>query len=138
LRPSGVVEEELKARGWSKTFAWASSDLPRGTSDSFDGWKVFSDSNGENFGVAVEVEWVWQRVIGDLLKFWRARCGGQIAAGIEVLRGPDSFDYVVNHVYAMYRDLIPDLPLIFCALDASDLHEPFPRAGTRRRTYAMP
>jgi hypothetical protein len=138
LRPSSILEGELKAAGWIKTFAWAADDLPRGTSDSFDGWKVFSDVDGTRFGVAVEVEWVWQRVMGDLLKFWRAERGGQIAVGIEVVHGPDSFDYVVGHVYALYRELISDVRVVFCALEAPDLREPFPRTNGKRRKYLMP
>lgn len=137
LRPSSVVERELRAAEWAKAYVWAPDGLARGASDSFDGWKVFSDSADTRFGVAVEVEWRWESVKSDLLKFWRGQRSGQIAVGIVVLRGPDSFEYVVEHVYALYRELIPDLRVIFCALDATDLREPFPQKG-KRRTYRMP
>ena len=33
---------------------------------------------------------------------------------------------MVQHVYALYRDMIHDLPVIFCALSAPDLAETFP------------
>jgi len=139
LRPSAVVENELKALGWSKTYVWAPEGLPRTTGDSFDGWKVFGHEQSERVGIAVEVEWNWQRVYFDLLKFWRASAGGQAQLGIEVLRGPDSFDYAVNHQYVLYRDLFPDLRIVFCALDAEDLREPdFTRRRLGKRLFAMP
>ena len=139
LCPSSVVEKELKATGWIKTAAWADATrLDRNTSDSFDGWKTFSEGGGKRFGVAVEVEWPWQRVIGDLLKFSRAQDAGQIAVGIEVLYGPKALDYVFNHVYNLYRELIPEVQVVFCALDAPGLHERFPAASDKRRVYRMP
>ncbi len=49
-----------------------------------DGWKVFADAGGDRFGVAAEVEWNWERVYFDLLKFWRAARGGQASVGIEI------------------------------------------------------
>jgi hypothetical protein len=121
LRPSRVVEKELQKAGWTKKFVCAPPGLR--ARDSFDGWKEFPEAQ---LKVAVEVEWPWQRVMGDLLKFWRAERLGQIDIGIEVLRGPNAFYYVVDHVYALYEELIPDLRVVFCALDASDLREPYP------------
>lgn len=111
----------MKKVGWDKRFVSAPHGLR--ARDSFDGWKHFPDA-GLSF--AVEVEWPWQKVMGDLLKFWRAERAGQIDIGIEVLRGPDAIDYVVHHVYALYADLLPDLRVVFCALDAPDLRESFP------------
>ena len=61
-----------------------------------------------------------------MLEFWRAQRCEQIDVGIEVLRGQDSYRYVVEHVYALYRDLVRDLRVVFCALSAPDLSEPFP------------
>ncbi len=139
LHPSGVLERELRASEWRKVYVWAPNDLQRTTGESFDGWKCFEDGDGRRFGVAAEVEWNWERVYFDLLKFWRAERGGQIALGIEILRGPDSFDYAVHHQHALYRDLIPNLRVIFCALDAPDLREPdSARRRAGRRDYPMP
>lgn len=129
LRPSSVVEGELRKAGWKKTRPW----IPEGFSarDSFDGWKEFSDGAHGTVGVAVEIQWVWQGIYNDLLKFWRAALGGQAAFGIEVLRGPDSFRYVVHHVFALYREVFSDVRVVSCALDASDLREPFPKPLVR-------
>lgn len=138
LRPSRVVEKELNKAGWVKTRPWAPDDLTRRIGESFDGWKAFS-VDGTRFGVAVEVEWVWQKVMGDLLKFWRSKGGEQIAVGVVILYGPNSFDYVTRHVYKLYRDLIPDLRVVFCALDAHDLRdEVFPPESSKSRPYLMP
>jgi hypothetical protein len=125
LRPSSVVEGKLRRAGWKKTRPW----LPEGfcANDSFDGWKEFVDGAGYTQGVAVEIQWVWQGIYNDLLKFWRAARGGQAAFGIEVLRGPDSFNYVVHHVFALYRDVFDEINVVFCALDAPGLNEPFPK-----------
>ena len=116
LKPSAVVENELHNEGWKKTKPSAAPGLlPK---DSFDGLKRFSEAD---LIVAIEIEWPWQRVTGDLLKFWRAQRYEQIDVGIEVLYGPEAFSYVVNHVYAMYMELLRDLRVVFCALDATDL-----------------
>jgi hypothetical protein len=88
LQPSSFVEAELKAEGWVKARVWAKDALTRPTNDSFDGWKVFTDPSGQRFGVGAEVEWNWERVYFDFLKFWRAQAGGQISVGIQILRGP--------------------------------------------------
>jgi hypothetical protein len=128
-KPSRVVERELDKAGWRKTPVWTPDGFSTG--DSFDGWKEFADGDGTPFGVAVEVQWVWQGFYNDWLKFWRASRGGQAALGIEVMYGPDSFNYVVNHVFALYRDALPDLRVVFCALDAPDLREKFPRTTAR-------
>jgi hypothetical protein len=136
LRPSRVVEHELKRAGWKKTRPW----LPEGFSarDSFDGWKEFVDKTGESKGVAVEIQWVWPGIYNDLLKFWRAARGGQAAFGIEVLRGPDSFHYVVHHVFAFYREVFRDVHVVFCALDAPDLHERFPKPLVHETEISQP
>jgi hypothetical protein len=59
LRPSSLVEEELRKAGWKKTRPW----LPEAFSarDSFDGWKQFPDGRGNTLGVAVEIQWVLAR-----------------------------------------------------------------------------
>jgi hypothetical protein len=124
LKPSGTVEVGLKDTGWKKVRVWAPEEFGLATRDSFDAWKVFKDGAGNRFGVAVEVEWVWERLYADLLKFWGAARGGQAALGVEVLYGPDSLDYVVHHQFALYRELFPELRVVFCALDAPDLLEP--------------
>ncbi|MBA3402628.1 MAG: hypothetical protein H0U05_11665 [Actinobacteria bacterium] len=122
LRPSSTVEKELRESDWIKTVVRAREGLK--ARDSFDGLKKFPEAN---LTVAVEVEWPWTRVMGDLLKFWRAEREEQIDVGIEVLQGPRELEYVVNHVYELYRDLIPDLQVVFVALDAPGLKEtPFP------------
>lgn len=118
LCPSSVVEKELKEEAWRKTVVWAPAGFK--VRDSFDGWKEFPDAD---LRLAVEVEWPWQRVMGDLLKFWRAERLGQIDIGIEVLRGEWAFEYIVHHVYPLYRDLVPNLHVVFCALDAPDLRD---------------
>ena len=141
LHPSKVLEGALKGEGWRKVYVWAADGLQRFTGESFDGWKCFTDADGNRFGVAAEVEWNWERVYFDLLKFWRAARGGQATLGIEILRGPDSFDYAVHHQYALYRDLFPELRVVFCALDAADLREPDyerNRKVVRKRVWEMP
>ena len=95
--------------------------------DNFDGWKQCVDGERRPFGVAVEIQWVWQRIYNDLLKFWRAVRGRQAAVGIEVLKGPASYDYIVNHVFGLYREIFREVPVVFCALNAPDIGEAFPR-----------
>jgi hypothetical protein len=131
LRPSSIVEGELRKTGWSKRKVWAPDGFQ--TRDSFDGWKEYSDDAGDRFAVAVEVEWIWERLYADLLKFWRANRGGQASFGIEVLYGPDMFRYVVHHVFALTQDVFKDVRVVFCALDAPDLEEPG-RFHRRRRS----
>jgi hypothetical protein len=97
------------------------------------GGRKFVDDAGRKHGVAVEIQWVWQGIYNDLLKFWRAARGGQAGFGIEVLRGPDSFNYIVHHVFALYRDVFRDVRVVFCALDAADLHERFPKPLLREQ-----
>lgn len=127
LCPSSVVEQELKDRKWVKRVVWAPDGLA--ARDSFDGWKEFPEAD---LSVAVEVEWPWQRVMGDLLKFWRAERGKQVDIGIEVLRGRGAFEYVTCHVYRLYEELLPDLRVVFCALAASDLEDQkFPAQAER-------
>jgi hypothetical protein len=125
LKRSRAVETELFKAGWKKTRVWAPEGFTTG--DSFDGWKLFSDPRSGSFGVAVEIQWTWPGIYSDLLKFWRAARGGQAAVGVEVLRGPDAFNYVINHVFALYRELIPDLRV----------REQFPGTTTIQETYAQ-
>jgi hypothetical protein len=130
---------ELKDAGWIKARVWATDAISRPTNDSFDGWKVFTDLEGNRFGVGAEVEWNWERVYFDFLKFWRAQVGGQISVGIQILRGPNAFDYAVNHQYVLYGDLIPNLKIVFCALDANDLRTIDYEKKTRQfAPYPMP
>jgi hypothetical protein len=129
LKPSSVAEGELKKAGWKKSRVWVPDGFTAG--DSFDGLKSFVDGSGRHFGVAVEIQWVWQGIYNDLLKFWRGARGGQAAIGIEVLRGPDAFNYIVHHVFALYQELLPDLRVVFCALEAADLRERFPAKAPR-------
>jgi hypothetical protein len=143
MRPASIVERELKGAGWVNARAWAPNEFGLDTRDSFDGWKTFVDPEGQAFGVAVEIEWTWERLFADLLKFWRAAKGGQATIGIEVLYGPDAFEYVVHHQFALYRDLFADLRLVFCALDAPGLEEPdrfvhHRHARLRTHPYRMP
>src|SRR4051794_15885386 len=84
LNPSSVVVSHLRRTGWRSGRVWAPPSLPKQPNDQFDGWKAFH-TNDEAFGVAAEIEWSWERVYFDLLKFWRGTEGGQIAFGIEVL-----------------------------------------------------
>jgi hypothetical protein len=108
---------------WEKTIVVAGETTPNAR-DSFDGLKTFPDGTR----VAIEVEWPWEAVKSDLLKFWRGTTRGQIDLAIEVLHGPEAFMYVVNHVYELHKELFKGLPLVFLALDAPDLNEqPFPR-----------
>jgi hypothetical protein len=127
LCPASVVEQELRKIGWQKTVVWAPEGLLPGN-ESMDGWKEFPEAN---LKVGLEVEWPWQRVMGDLLKFWRARRLGQIDIGIEVVRGKSMFKYVTGHVWRLYEDLFRELPIVFCALEAADLNDQrFPAVTT--------
>jgi hypothetical protein len=142
MKPSSVVEEALRHEGWQKTAVWAPEEFGVATRDSFDAWKAFEDSTGR-IGVAAEVEWVWERWFTDFFKFWRGVRGGQIALGFEILYGPDSLEYLVHRQYPLYRDLFPDLRVIFCALDSPDLREPqkflhHKRGLKQTRPYLMP
>ena len=144
-KSSGVVAK-LRDLGWKSGRVWAPSDLPRQANDQFDGWKCFTEVDGTSFGVAVEIEWSWNRVYFDFLKFWRGATGGQISLGIEVLRGASAFHYAIEHQYRLYAALIPTVPIVFCALDSEDLLDsdyeappreyapfPMPEAATRDR-----
>lgn len=117
LAVSGPVERELNKEGWRKARVWVPPGLPRGANDSYDGWRVFADVDGSRFGIAVEVEFSWNRVYFDFLKLWRGQRGRQIRAGIIVLPGPDSYHYAEHHQYAMYGELFAELAVCFCALD---------------------
>jgi hypothetical protein len=142
LRPASVVEKSFGDAGWQKAAVWTPESFEHSTRDSFDAWKAFEDDAGR-FGVAVEVEWVWERWFTDFFKFWRAARGGQIALGFEILYGRSALDYVVQRQYALYADLFADLRVVFCALDAPDLLEPgrfvqFGRKVKPRRSFLMP
>jgi hypothetical protein len=78
----------LKLRGWKKARVWVGDDIQRRTNETFDGWKCFSSEEGDRFGVAVEIEWNWERVYFDLLKLWR---GVEDWAWDRGLARPDSF-----------------------------------------------
>ncbi len=103
LAKSNVIERELSYEGWRKAVVWYPADLPRPANDSFDGWRVFGDES--RFGIAVEVEFSWNRVFFDLLKLWRGQHGGQIAAGIILLRSRSSWHYARHHQFALYSGL---------------------------------
>ena len=139
LNPSSVVVKKLRKLDWRSGRVWAPSGLLKDPNDQFDGWKCFAGSDGTRLGVAAEIEWSWNRVYFDFLKFWRGVQGGQIEVGVEVLRGPSSFRYAVEHQYRLYEDLIPDVPIVFCALDAEDLVEADYEASPRRyAAFPMP
>ena len=138
LAPSSLVERELRQADWTSCRVWAPEELAITVNDKFDGWKVFKD-HGQSFGVGVEIEWAWNRVYFDFLKFWRAQTGGQIRLGIEVLRGPSAFHYAVEHSYRLYQELIPDIHIVFCALDADDLRDPeYEGRAMKYRPFPMP
>lgn len=118
LDDPGVAK--LRDLGWKSGRVWAPKNLLKQPNDQFDGWECFTGDNG-NIGVAAEIEWSWNRVYFDFLKFWRGTQGGQISLGIEVLRGPSAFQYAVEHQYRLYSELIPEVPIVFCALDAEEL-----------------
>jgi hypothetical protein len=136
LHPASVMEKQLKERGWRKCRVWAPEPIVSG--ESFDGWNAFPDESGRRFGVAVEVEWNWERVYFDMLKMWRGREGGQLAVGIIVLRGPSSLRYAIERQYASLEKLFCEVPLVFAALDAPDLHERDYEVKARKVTYPMP
>ena len=119
---------------WTSCRVWAPDGPATRVNDRFDGWKVFETKKDGRFGGGVEVEWVWNRVYFDFLKFWRAQTGGQIKVGIEVLRGPSAFHYAVEHSYPLYKALIPDVRIVFRALDSDERRESDYEA--KRRRYA--
>ncbi len=51
----------------------------------------------------------------ELVERFRSPIYGPLA---EVLYGPDALDYVVDRQYALYCDLLHELRVLFCALDA--------------------
>jgi hypothetical protein len=120
LRASARVVRELRRAGWTSGRVWAPPGPADKANDQFDGWKAFTNDS-QHFAVGVEVEWVWNRVYFDFLKFWRGQLGGQIKLGVEVMRSASAFEYAVEHSYALYQQLIPDVRIVFCALKANEV-----------------
>jgi hypothetical protein len=139
LRASARVVRELRQAGWNSCRVWAPQGPADKANDQFDAWKALKN-NSQRFGVGVEVEWVWNRVYLDFLKFWRGQTGGQIKLGIEVMRSPSAFEYAVEHSYALYQALIPDVRIVFCALEATEVVDPDyeRKAGKALKYQAFP
>ncbi len=121
LYPARELEKALRAKGWNgNRHVPSHPSITRRTNDSFDGYREFPRRRAEPLRVALEVEWNWERVYFDLLKFWRGERWGKTTSGILVLRTRDMYEYATEVSWRHYAELFPTLKVVFVALDFSD------------------